>query len=75
MESEVHGIMTPMFVCLWCTFFSYFSHVLFYRRSVPLARRKSHVVGRRDGDITLADDQSGSRRHAVITVKHNIKDL
>jgi pSer/pThr/pTyr-binding forkhead associated (FHA) protein len=36
---------------------------------------KSHVVGRRDGDITLADDQSVSRRHAVITVEHNIKDL
>ncbi|XP_021929811.1 nibrin [Zootermopsis nevadensis] len=36
---------------------------------------KSHVVSRRDGDIILADDQSVSRRHAVITVEHNIKDL
>jgi pSer/pThr/pTyr-binding forkhead associated (FHA) protein len=36
---------------------------------------KSHVVSRRDGDLTLADDQSISRRHAIITVEHSIKDL
>lgn len=36
---------------------------------------KGHVVSRRDGDLTLADDQSISRRHAVITVEHSIKDL
>jgi hypothetical protein len=28
-----------------------------------------------NGDLTLADDQSISRRHAVITVEHSIKDL
>lgn len=36
---------------------------------------KGHVVSRRDGDLTLADDQSVSRRHAVITVEHSIKDM
>ena len=36
---------------------------------------KSHVVGRKDGDLVLSDDQSISRRHAVITVVHSIKDL
>jgi len=36
---------------------------------------KSHVVGRRDGDLTLSDDQSVSRTHAVITVVHSIKDV
>jgi hypothetical protein len=36
---------------------------------------KSHIVGHRDGDITLADDQSVSCQHSVITVEHNIKDL
>lgn len=36
---------------------------------------KSHTVSRRNGDIILADDQSVSRQHAVITVEPNIKDL
>lgn len=36
---------------------------------------KGHVVSRMNGDLTLADDQSISRRHAVITVEHSIKDL
>lgn len=36
---------------------------------------KSHVVGRKDADLILSDDQSVSRRHAVITVVHSIKDV
>jgi pSer/pThr/pTyr-binding forkhead associated (FHA) protein len=36
---------------------------------------KSHIVSRKVGDIVLADDQSVSRQHAVITVEHNVKDL
>jgi hypothetical protein len=36
---------------------------------------KSHVVGRKDGDLILSDDQSVSRRHAVISVVHSIKDV
>jgi hypothetical protein len=36
---------------------------------------KSHVVGRKDGDLILSDDQSISRRHAVFNVVHSIKDV
>jgi hypothetical protein len=36
---------------------------------------KSHVVGRKDGDLILRGDQSVSRQHAVITVVHSIKDV
>jgi len=40
-----------------------------------LTAGKSHVVGRKDGDLILLDDQSVSRQHAVITVVHSIKDV
>jgi len=40
-----------------------------------LVAGKNHVVGRKDVDLTLSDDQSVSRRHAVITVVHSIKDV
>jgi hypothetical protein len=36
---------------------------------------KSHVVGRKDGDLILSDDQSISRGHAVFTVVRSIKDV
>jgi len=36
---------------------------------------KTHVVGRKDGDLTLSGDQSVSRQHAFITVVHSIKDM
>jgi len=55
----------------YCKIFPcYFTGGLYY-----LLVGKSHMVGRRDADLTLADDQSISRRHAIITIEHNIKNL
>lgn len=48
----------------------YFTGELYY-----MIVGKSHVVGRKDGDLILTDDQSVSRRHAVITVVHSIENV
>lgn len=63
-------------VCVWEIHnYKHFPVCYFTGGQYYLLVGKSHVVSRRDGDIILADDQSVSRRHAVITVEHNIKDL
>lgn len=36
---------------------------------------KEHLVSRRDGDLVLADDQSVSRKHAIISVQHDVSSL
>ncbi|KAJ9581977.1 hypothetical protein L9F63_003667 [Diploptera punctata] len=36
---------------------------------------KEHVVGRKGGDLVLADDQSVSRKHAVIAVQYDVTSL
>jgi len=57
-------------VCVLILALCSFTGELYY-----LIAGKSHVVGRKDGNLTLSGDQSVSRRHAVITVVHSIKDV
>jgi hypothetical protein len=57
-------------ICILIVALCSFTGELYY-----LIAGKSHVVGRKDADLILSDDQSVSRRHAVITVVHSIKDV
>lgn len=57
-------------ICILLVALCSFTGELYY-----LIAEKSHVVGRKDGDLILSDDQSVSRRHAVITVVHSMKDV
>jgi len=57
-------------ICILIVSLCSFTGELYY-----LIGGKSHVVGRKDGDLILSDDQSVSRQHAVITVVHSIKDV